>query len=286
MVDGEQVALPFVVGGARVLYYNADLLAEAGIAEPPATWEEFREASEQLDAAGVTPLLQPWGHHRGMLNENFFPFLWQAGGELFTDDGTATAFNSPEGVAAAEYLWGFRDDGIMSESVTSLIDADIESAFIAGETAFAFSSDAQYPTFDEADFELGFVDSLEGETRGTFVASDSLVMLEGCPDKQLCTDLAVYITSPEQMESFHELAPYPPISADEDYVAPPEFQDLYAQGEMLHNLPIVAGSASVYNSLFSNLQQMMLGQKTPEQALADAAAEGDRALANAQGSSS
>ncbi|GAA4424471.1 sugar ABC transporter substrate-binding protein [Georgenia halophila] len=283
VVNGEQVAMPFVVGGARVLYYNKDLLAEAGVEQPPSTWEEFLDASEQLQAAGITPLQEPWGGHRGMLNESYFPLLWQAGGELFTEDGSATAFNSPEGLEAAEFLMQLRETGAMSEAVTSLVPEDVESAFVGGETAFLFGADAGYPTFDEGDFELGLVDSLEHETSGTFVASDSLVVLEKCPDKQLCTDLAVYLTSPAQMEQIHEFAPYPPISAEEEYLAAPEFRDVYAQTEMLHNLPIVAGSTAVYNSLFTNLQQMLLGQKTPEQALSDAADEGDRALANAQG---
>lgn len=282
VVDGRQVAIPFVVGGVRVLYYNADLLAKAGIAEPPGTWDEFLDACERLRAAGITPLLEPWGHHRGMLNENFFPLLWQAGGRLFTEDGSATAFNSPEGLAAADYLLGLKETGAMPASVTSLVNEDAEAAFTRGENAFLFSSDARFPTFDQGAFELGFVASLEGKRRGTFVATDSLVMLDQCSDKQLCTDLAVYITSPAQMEQFHEFAPYPPISAGEEYVAPPEFRDVYAQDDLMHNLPVVPGSTAVYNSLFTNLQQMLLGQKTPQQALADAAAEGDRALGNAQ----
>jgi multiple sugar transport system substrate-binding protein len=166
--------------------------------------------------------------------------------------------------------------------VTSLIADDAESAFLRGESAFLFSSDAKYATFDKQDFDLGFVASLEGQRRGTFVATDSLVVLDECADRQLCTDLAVYITSPAQMEQFHQLAQYPPLSTGEEYVAPPEFRDVYAQDDLMHNLPIVAGSTAVYNSLLTNLQQMLLGQKTPEQALADAAADGDRALRLAQ----
>ncbi|WP_420114739.1 extracellular solute-binding protein [Pseudactinotalea sp.] len=281
-VDGQQVAIPLVVGGVRVLYYNADLLREAGIEDPPTTWEEFREASQQLHDAGIAPLLQPWGHHSGMLNENFYPFLWQAGGELFTEDGTATAFNSPAGLEAAEYLWELRESGIMSEAVTSLIADNAEAAFARGDIAFLLSSDARYSNLQEGGFEFGFVASLEHRTRATFVAADALVMLDKCQDKQLCTDLVTYITSPEQMAQFHGLAPYPPLTEGAEYIAPRVFEEAYADTEMLRTLPIVPGSVSVYSALHANLQQMMLGQKTPAQALADAAEEGDRALETAQ----
>ena len=281
-VDGQQVAVPLVVGGARVLYYNADLLAAAGIDEPPSTWDEFLDDAGALADAGITPLVQPWGGHPGMLNENFFPLLWQAGGELFSDDGATTAFNSPEGAAAAGFLREMMDAGILSESTLSMNPDDAEAQFLAGESAFIFSSDARYDSFDDAGFELGLVASLENETRATFVAADALVMLEKCPDKQLCTDLVTYITSPEQMVQFHELAPYPPLSTDEEYTAPEIFRDIYEEEGLLRGLPIVPGSVGVYNALHANLQQMLLGQKTPEQALADAATEGDRALATAQ----
>ncbi|HLS15099.1 MAG TPA: extracellular solute-binding protein [Beutenbergiaceae bacterium] len=281
-VDGEQVAIPLVVGGARVMYYNADLLAQAGIEEPPSTWEEFLQACEQLLEAGITPFQQPWGHHNGMLNEHFYPFLWQAGGQMYTEDGTATAFNSPEGLAAAEFLMQLRESEIVTDASTSLIDVDVETEFTSGQSAFMFSSDANYANYDENDFELGFIDSLEETRRGTFVAADSLVMLEQCPDKQLCTDLVTYITSPDQMAQFHEIAPYPPLTEGAEYVAPDIFEDLYAEEDILHNLPVAAGSSAASNALHRNLQQMILGQKTPEEALADAAHEGDLALENAQ----
>ncbi|UFU06435.1 extracellular solute-binding protein [Ruania halotolerans] len=281
-VDGEQIAVPLVVGGARVLYYNADLLAQAGIEEPPGTWDEFLEAGRQLRDAGITPAEQAWSGHPGILNDNFYPMLWQAGGELFTEDGSATAFNSPEGVAAAEFLWELRDSEILSEAVTSLVQGDVQSNFANGQTAFMFGSDAHFPTFDAGDFELGLIGPLEGETRETFIAADALVLLEQCPDRQLCTDLVTYITSPDQMAEFHELAPYPPITAGAEYVAPQIFEEMYAQSDLFNGLPIVAGSSAVYNTLLTNLQQMMLGEKTPEQALADAATSGDQALETAQ----
>lgn len=281
-VAGQQVAIPLVVGGVRVLYYNADLLAEAGINEPPATWNEFLDAAAQLTDAGITPLVQPWGGHSGMLNENFFPLLWQADGELFSEDGSATAFNSSEGEEAAGFLQELMDTGALSAATLSMNPDDAESQFIAGEAAFIFSSDARYDNFSDGGFEVGLVASLENQTRSTFVAADALVMLDQCPDKQLCTDLVTYITSPEQMVQFHELAPYPPLSTGEEYTAPEIFRDIYEEEGLLQSLPIVPGSVGVYNALHANLQQMLLGQKTPEQALADAADEGDRALETAQ----
>src|SRR5690625_3051698 len=89
--DGHQYGVPYVVGNARGIWANTALLDRAGIDDLPATWEEFTDAAAKvqrdLDVAGV---VMAWGNQaRGMMNESFFPFLWQAGGEIFTEDGRA-----------------------------------------------------------------------------------------------------------------------------------------------------------------------------------------------------
>ncbi|WP_243228656.1 sugar ABC transporter substrate-binding protein [Microbacterium sp. CIAB417] len=284
-VDGQQYAMPFVVGGMRVLWANMDLLAQAGITELPETWDDFLADSQKLVDAGITPLLQEWGApDRGMMNSTFFPLLWQAGGDILTEDGSKTAFNSPEGLEAAEYLMTLLDEGYMPDTVLGLSTDEVKAAFLGGETAFMYGSDGTLPELEGTDINAEFVPSLKGEQEGTFVASDALVMLEACPDKQLCTDLVEYILDGDQMAVFHdEIVAYPPIATDEEPDESSAFAQAYQdKADVLHSLPIAAGGAAVYNSLYQNLQQMLLGQKTPEQALQDAADAGDAALAEAQ----
>ena len=54
-VDGVQYGIPFDLGLVG-FWYNKDLFAEAGITEPPATWEELLEDVQLLQDAGVTPI--------------------------------------------------------------------------------------------------------------------------------------------------------------------------------------------------------------------------------------
>ncbi len=99
--DGTMYALPTSFS-AVVMYYNATLFDEAGLSYPDASWswDDVYAAAETLtDAdAGVWGLYQPISFHE------FYKSLAQAGGEFLTDDGSAVAFNSPEGIAAAEWL--------------------------------------------------------------------------------------------------------------------------------------------------------------------------------------
>jgi multiple sugar transport system substrate-binding protein len=281
VIDGEQYSIPFMVGGARVLYYNKTLLAEAGVETVPTTWDEFEAAGEKLAAAGITPLTQAWGSpDGGILNDTYYELLWQAGGTLLSEDGSTTAWNSPEGLAAAEYLNTLNDKGILSASALSTTTEQAIDEFATGKSAFFVQVDAEAPTFDDAGIDYGWIDSLTGEQKGTFVATDSLVMSNTCADKDLCADLAVYLTSTPQMEQFHSWAEFGPITKSE--TGDSEFQSVYDQSDILNTLPVAAGSPTAYNALYSNLQQMLLGEKTPEEALADSAVEADAALADAQ----
>jgi len=112
--DGKLYGLPITVDN-RSLYYNKEMLREKGLT-PPTTWEELRQAAiklakwdgDRLILAGMS--LQDVGL--------FSMWIWQAGGRMVTDDGTKTAFNSPEGLKVLEfwdqlvnkdkvYKWGF-----------------------------------------------------------------------------------------------------------------------------------------------------------------------------------
>ena len=54
-LDGEPYAVPVNVHRNGVLWYNQAILEEQGIA-PPASWDEFFAAADQLKAAGIAPL--------------------------------------------------------------------------------------------------------------------------------------------------------------------------------------------------------------------------------------
>jgi multiple sugar transport system substrate-binding protein len=284
-VEGEQYSLPFVVGGMRVLWANMDILQAAGVNAVPTTWDEFLAASAKVTASGKTAVLQSWGDPaRGMLNSTFFPLLWQAGGQILSDDGSKTAFNNEAGISAANFLMELMESGAMPSSVTGLTNEQANAAFFAGDTAFLFGPDNQLAQITEAGINAEYTPSLMGKQRGTFVASDSLVLFKSCKDAMLCTALAEFIIAGDQMAKFHSsIVAYPPVGKDEKVTTDNPFIPTYLNNaDILFSLPVAAGSAEVYNSLYINLQQMILGQKTPEQALKDAAEAGDGSLAQAQ----
>lgn len=280
-LDGVQYSLPYVVGNPRLIWVNMELLEEAGIDALPSTWDEFIDAAGQVaEKTGKHGTLMPWGDDaRGMMNSCYFPYLWQAGGSLFTEDGSATAFNSDAGLEAAQFLMDLLETKAMPSMVTGMNGDEVEASFLAGECAFTTAGTTLLPQFEKEGIDAQFIDSLTNQTKATFVANDALVVTEAAPDKELAGKLLAFLTSGENMAKFHEeISQFPPIAEDEELDPDDPFAEVYTQTDMLRGLPIVANGNAVYNTLYQNLQQMVLGQKTPEQALQDAADEGDSAL--------
>lgn len=91
-VNDEILAIPFEIELLGV-YYDVDALAEAGV-EPPKTWNELKDAAAKLTTdtrSGYSMHVTKGGHQ---LFE-WYPFLWQVGGSIYNEDGTAAALNQP-----------------------------------------------------------------------------------------------------------------------------------------------------------------------------------------------
>lgn len=280
VIDGKQYAMPIVVGSARVMYYNKELLEKAGVKEVPQTWENFKTACEAIKAAGITPFQQQWGDKsKGAMNAMFFPYLWQAGGDIFTEDGKKAAFNSPEGIKAAQFLYELKESGIIPESCTSMSEDQVFTEFKEGRLAFAVGPTNKGGEFTDAGIQWDFITSLKGQEMGTFAAADSLVLISASKEKELAVALVKYMLSGESMTQFHAMAPFPPVGKDEAYNDDETFKKVYEEDkDALVTLPAVKGSAEIYDYLYKNLQLMMLGELTPEEALNTSAEFADTAL--------
>lgn len=87
-VDGVQYGIPYNFGLVG-FWYNQDLFEQAGIAEPPATWDDFLTAVQKLKDAGITPIAVGAGDKWPAM------FWWaylslRAGGQAALEEAIAT----------------------------------------------------------------------------------------------------------------------------------------------------------------------------------------------------
>ena len=132
VVDGVVWAVPDLAS-ARALYYNADILAAAGV-EVPTTWDELRAACEAIKASN--PDVYPWGVD--MTTDEgqacFAYYAWNNGGD-FTDAEGNWVLNSAENAEAVNFIVGMVNDGLTNSSPTTETRYDLQEMFAAGKVA-------------------------------------------------------------------------------------------------------------------------------------------------------
>lgn len=122
------------------LYYNREILNEAGIEVPdadhPWTWTEFLEILEDLkplmDEKDGYPLDMTFPVGETSIYY-FAPFVWSSGGELVSEDGLTVEgyFNSQQTADAMNFFHTVVENEYMSE-------APIDHLFESGRAAFKF----------------------------------------------------------------------------------------------------------------------------------------------------
>ena len=132
IVDGTVWAVPDLAS-ARALYYNADILAAAGV-EVPTTWGELKAACEAIKASN--PDVYPWGID--MTTDEgqacFAYYAWGNGGG-FTDASGNWTLNSAENVEAVNYSVGLVKAGLTNTDPTTETRYDLQELFAAGKLA-------------------------------------------------------------------------------------------------------------------------------------------------------
>ncbi len=288
MIDKKQYCLPMIVGNAIVMCYNKDILAANGITEVPdnCTWDQFVEICKQIKVGAdssteVYPLVQRWGNpSMSTLNASFYPYLWQSGGSIFNEEGTALTVDSEAGKEAVQFLYDLRfTHNILPDIVTSLTNDDCISYFCEGQTAFVEMESSSTVQFDEAGLNWGFITSLTNKEKGTFMASDSLVLMSNSKNKELAYKLIQFMLSGNSMTEYHKSAQFAPIGKDEEYHDNPAFKSVYEEdGKSLHSLSPVKGNSKISDTLYKNLQLMMMGEMQPEEVIKESVSYADTIL--------
>ncbi len=108
-IRGNIVAVPYRQD-LRTLWYNKEMLAEAGFDDPPTTWDEFL-AVAQATTVRDGDAFDVEGYHfsdaSGNWQRDWQPFLmWvhMADGQFLSDDLTACALDQPKALEALEFL--------------------------------------------------------------------------------------------------------------------------------------------------------------------------------------
>ena len=168
-MDGTVWALP-ILASCRALFYNVDILEQAGV-EAPTTWEEVLTACQAVK--DNCPDVVPWGLDISTDEGQaaFSYYAWNFGGG-FVDENGEWALNTKENVEAVEYIKSLIDAGYCNANPYTDTKYPLYDAFGAGTLAMMIGPMNMVPA--ESTVNYGVVD-IPGNQIGLGVCDQLMV---------------------------------------------------------------------------------------------------------------
>ena len=134
--NGKIYGMPWLMD-VKYFMYNKDMLQQAGITDPPKTWEELAEQAKTIKDKGIVefPIIWSWNQKEGVVCD--FAVLLYGNGGSFVDASGKPAFNNDAGVQVLTWMKQTIDDGLTNPSSISTDENAVRDNFIAGQSAFA-----------------------------------------------------------------------------------------------------------------------------------------------------
>jgi multiple sugar transport system substrate-binding protein len=272
--------LPFD-GESTALFYRTDLFEEAGIDAPPTNWDEFQQAAEKL----TDPAKKQYGIAMFAPESAYYwyPWLWQAGGEL-QDGDNQPAWTSDEAKEAAEYYVGLTEYAPPDYLNSNSYDGRV--AFAQGQVgmyvAGAWFAGTLSQEFPDIEGKWATAPLPEGDAGcGTTIAGDALVLFDG-KNNDAAWLWIEYLSRPENMATWT-------YKAEGSTLLPPR-KSLLESPDLEKEKPVLKGFADAMACGVSNviadpewgrkeealneeLGKAMYGEQSAADALENAAAE-------------
>jgi ABC-type glycerol-3-phosphate transport system substrate-binding protein len=266
-VDGKIYGVPFRHDGSGI-FYNVDILSEAGYDEFPSTWADMVEMSKKLTQDGVYGFAWPLGQQANAVTR-LVQQIYSHGGDVFNEDGTESLLNSPEAIASLRTIVSSIEEGYASPSSLEYDNTTMRAAFGSGQLAFNFTGpfdvDAIQEEYPELNFSTAVIPGIDG--MGVTTSNGwSVIMAEKSNNKEAAAKFLAYITTPENQARLTDSFPasYTALEYDQfqtEYLAPFAEQLTNSKPEPTHDR-----WAEIEPIIFRYIQMAVSGETSVEEA--------------------
>jgi multiple sugar transport system substrate-binding protein len=279
-VDGKSLMFP-LASFVYPVFVNLDMAKAAGVDKPPSTRAEFAEAAKKMthpdknQYGWVLPLsLQS---PNGIQND-VMSWVW-ASGQSMLKDGKPNVDN-PDVVNALTYIKSLQDAGVISPGTFAKKEQDKVEEFVNGRVGMMIDSLAHINLIRQRNPNLNFditalpaVDGYTGK-RGLPYASWGIGISENSEHKAEAWKLVEYLMSPEVNGKLVSIANAFPGNVN----AKPDFSKsdalfakafgIFQQGKLANEFVGLPVAEELMRDMDVEVQKMLDGQQTPEQAAA------------------
>jgi multiple sugar transport system substrate-binding protein len=261
--------------------YNTDLYTAAGldVNKPPTSWEEFLQALEAMTKPREGQVGAFLDMKRPSPVTTFVPIMWQAGGEMYSDDGKSVRFNEPPGVEALEFMVSIFKNGYAQQANITGGGLPFSSGKV-GVIVQAEPNVVKKAQTDAPNIKIGIMPTLKRQRQINFGTVGSYAVFAKSKSHEQSAKWITHITSPatttEILSKSGFISPRKSIKP-EAYATDPVFQKIIAEAQYARSEPKHVEARPVFDAMMPEIEAALLGQK-PAKAALDAAAEASNKL--------
>ncbi|BAY25828.1 ABC transporter, periplasmic sugar-binding protein [Calothrix sp. NIES-2100] len=285
-INGKSFGIPWYLT-TRLTIYNTDLLKQAGINKSPSTYAELAQAAQQIkDKTGKYAFFVTFvPQDSGEVLESFV----QMGVTLVNTEGKA-AFNSLQGKAAFQYWVDLYKKKLLPQEVLTQGHRHAIDLYQGGETAFLASGPEFLKTIANNAPKIAqasaIAPQITGDTGKKNVAVMNVVIPKDSKYPDAAVKFAVFLTNDQNQLAFAKAANVLPSTVKA--LTDSYFKDVPANATTVEKARIVSAQQlqqaeiltptlkdfnKLQKAIYLNLQAAMLGEKTVDKAVEDAAQE-------------
>ena len=276
VMDGSRYAVPMSANNMQVIW-NKDLFAAAGLdpETPPTTWAEMQSMAEQCSnpddgVVGFEFYTQPTGEG---ITWQFQVWLWAAGGEFLNADNTAAAFNSPQGLEALTFVSNMLNGHGSVPAAWGAFGDGKACMQLDGSWLFGYRKDAPFQ------WGIAAVPGPKAGETASNIGGEHLIMFKNSEHKEAVWRFINYLSSTDTQLKWDMATGFLPIrksvSDNSEYMTwindtEPRMLPFVNGMVTAHTRPATPYYNEISDAFSREIQKAMLGEATPEEALAAA----------------
>ncbi|MEV0787175.1 extracellular solute-binding protein [Streptomyces sp. NPDC050423] len=264
--DGKPIATP-ILTSANPLICDKRVFAAIGEKTYPSSWADLEALAPKLKKKGYYATSYS-GDTQQTLNVTFYPLLWQAGGDVFSEDGKNVTFNDAAGVKALTYLKKLVNDGYTDRDLVTTTPKLEQTPTAKGKVACTWqNTPADVEPFWGKE-NIVVQPPLKDTTSVGYGTVGALAMLKGA-DRKNTGDWLNFVAESKNVAGLQKAAGYFPARKSGGDLYPDDALQT-AVGATLPSMdvgPLQDKAREVQGVLAPEIQAALLGKKSPQDAL-------------------
>ncbi|MGO6970337.1 extracellular solute-binding protein [Rhizobium leguminosarum] len=279
--DGKYYGMPWILD-TKYLFYNKEILEKAGIKAPPKTWDELTEQAKTIKDKGLlaTPIVWSWSQAEAAICD--YTTLVSAYGGDFLKDGKP-AFQTGGGLDALKYMVSSYSSGLTNPNSKEFLEEDVRKVFENGDAAFALNWTYMYnmannPKDSKVAGKVGVVPApgIAGKSEASAVnGSMGLGITSASKHPEEAWKYITFMTSQATQNAYAKLSLPIWASSYEDPAVAKGQEELISAAKIglaaMYPRPTTPKYQELSTALQQAIQESLLGQSSPEDALKSAA---------------